>query len=140
MFTPCDNQSLRNLRLKKGVTEFGGKSIVKCTKCEAIYTSEDLAKQKLDKVFNIGMKPESSPLLYDNLWSKTQQKSKYDLMMQIHLMNVYVNELKTGKLQKYNSVQYTRNCDLTTTLRNLHKEEHSAGCFKFYIECRMKQP
>ena len=55
-------------------------------------------------------------------------------------MNVYVNELKTGKLQKYNSVQYTRNCDLTTTLRNLHKEEHSAGCFKFYIECRMKQP
>ena len=140
MFTPCDNQSLRNLRLKKGVTEFGGKSIVKCTKCEAIYTSEDLAKQMLDKVFNIGMKPESSPLLYDNLWSKTQQKSKYDLMMQIHLMNVYVNELKTGKLQKYNSVQYTRNCDLTTTLRNLHKEEHSAGCFKFYIECRMKQP
>ena len=103
------------------MTEFGGKSIVKCTKCESIYTSEDLAKQMLDKVFNIGMKPESSPLLYDNLWSKTQQKSKYDLMMQIHLMNVYVNEPKTGNLQKYNSLQYTRNCDLTTTLRNLHK-------------------
>ena len=24
--TPCDNQSLRNLRLKKGESEFGGKS------------------------------------------------------------------------------------------------------------------
>ena len=79
-----------------------------CTKCEETYTSEGLSKQKLDKVFNIRMKPESSPLLYDSLWSKTQQKSKYDLMMQIHLMNEYFDELKTNNLKKYDSVQYKK--------------------------------
>ena len=79
-----------------------------CTKCEETFSSEELSKRKLDKVFNISMKPESSPLLYDTLWSKTQQKSKYDLVMQVHLMNEYVGELKThtDNLKKYDSVQY----------------------------------
>ena len=133
VYTPCDNQSLRNLRLKKGESEFEGKSIFKCAKCEVIYTNEDFSKQKLDKVFNIGMKPESSSLLYDSLWSKTQQKSKYDFTMQIHLMNEYVDELKSGNLKKYDSVQYNKNCMLTTILGNLHQEEHCKGCLKITL-------
>ena len=39
VFTPCDNQSLRTFRLKKGASEFGGKSVFICTKCEETYTS-----------------------------------------------------------------------------------------------------
>ena len=61
-------------------------------------------------------------------------------MMQIHLMNKYVDELKTNNLKKYGSVQYNINCELTTILRNLHKEEHCQGCFKNCEECQMKQP
>ena len=62
-------------------------------------------------------------------------------MMQIHLMNEYVDEQKTNSLKKYGSVQYNKNCELTTiSLRNLYKEEHCQGCFKNCIECRMKQP
>ena len=76
------------------------------------------------------MKPESSVLLYDTIWSKNQQKSKYDLMMQIHLMDQYMDELKTGILENYDSVQYNKNCMLTTILRHLHKEEYFQGCFK----------
>ena len=42
IFIHCDNQSLKNLRLKKGESEFGEKSIYMCTKCEETYTSEEL--------------------------------------------------------------------------------------------------
>ena len=31
VFTPCDNQSLRTLRPKKGESEFEGKSVFMCT-------------------------------------------------------------------------------------------------------------
>ena len=80
------------------------------------------------------MTHESLSLLYDTLWSMTQQKSKDDLMMQINLMNEYVDELETGNLMKNDYVQYNKNCMLTTILRNLHKEEHChARLFqKFY--------
>ena len=60
--------------------------------------------------------------------------------MQMYLMNEYVDEMKTGNLKKYDSVEYNKNCMLTTILRNLHREEHCQGCFKNCIECRMKQP
>ena len=62
------------------------------------------------------MKSKASPLPYDTFCSTTQQKSKYDLTMQINLMNEHVDELKTSNQKKHNSVQYNTNCKLTTIL------------------------
>ena len=79
------------------------------------------------------MKAELSPLLYDSHWLKTQQKSKYDFMIQIHLMNEYVDELKTGNFKKDDSIQYKQNCKLPTILRNLYTEEHCQAASKIAL-------
>ena len=34
-YIPCSDQSLRNLRLKRGCSEFGNKNIVQCLGCES---------------------------------------------------------------------------------------------------------
>ena len=80
-YIPCLDQSLRNLRLKRGCSEFGNKNIVQCLGCESSYSSEILIKNQLDRMFYIGIKSETSPLFYDSLWSKAQQRSKYEVMM-----------------------------------------------------------
>ena len=135
-FMLCSNQSLRNLRLKRGCSQFGNKNIVECSGCQSCYSSEDMVKIRLDKMFNIGMKPKTSTLLYDSLWSKTQQRSKYEVMMQLYLLKTYINEIKSGSVAEFGSVEYNQNSAITTILRNLHCENHCSLCFKKTVSAK----
>jgi hypothetical protein len=42
-FDKCTDQDVRNLRMKKGTSSLGDKTIMKCRKCGCSYTREDFA-------------------------------------------------------------------------------------------------
>ena len=78
VFSPCDNQILRNRRLKQGDSGFGRMAIFKCTKRKETYTSKDVLVKTEVEESNIDTKPGSSPLCVDNLWSKTKERKSHD--------------------------------------------------------------
>ena len=92
-YDKCSDQCLRELRTAAGKTEFGNKAIMKCGNCGIAQSSVQTTMARLDMILGIGPKPELSPLLYDEMWSKSQQKSKYQVCMEIELLNSYKNEM-----------------------------------------------
>jgi hypothetical protein len=135
----CSDQGLRELRTKDGQTEFGNKAIVQCSNCKKNHSSDDLAMERLDKILNVGYKTDSSPFMYDTIWNRGQQWSKYQAVIEIHKLRKYAEEMLTQTIVKFGSQEYRKECFLTTALRNLHKENHSRKCFKDEcVECRMK--
>jgi len=143
----CSDQCLRNLRTAKGSTEFGGKNIIKCTNCERGYSSDDLVMKNLDRYLNLGAHMEDSPFDYETLWNQGQKRSKYQVSMEIKLMNQLFEEMDIAathphvKPVKYRSDAYNDGCFLVTALRNHHRQNHVSACFKpGECECQMKIP
>jgi hypothetical protein len=140
-YEPCCDQDLRELRCPKGVTKFGNKSILRCTKCNHKYSSEDLAQKSLEEKLNIRVDPSdvSGPLDLHNFWSNSTKKAKRQVMMTIKLLNETVSQMKGGSIPEMNSHNYRDILFITTALRNLHRSDHCRTCFKNgKCECRMK--
>ena len=141
---PCCNQDIRELRCPKGVTKFGDKSILRCTKCNYKYSSEDLVQQSLDQKLNICIDPSDvgGPLDIHDLWSNSTKIAKRQVMMTIKLLNDTVSQMKGDSIPpEMNSPNYRDILFITTALRNLHRSDHRRTCFKnARCECRMKLP
>lgn len=57
-----------------------------------LYKCEDLAKIGVNDKFNITIDPEyNGAFNKDNFWSKTDDKSKIQVLIEIELINIFVN-------------------------------------------------
>ena len=99
--TLCSNQDLREPRVRSGETKFVGKNIVKCQECCTNLSSDDVAMNKLDSIFSnisprAGHAPEKDSLFLNHTfeWSTSQKKSKYQVCMEIELIQEYIKEMK----------------------------------------------
>ena len=142
----CSNQDLRNLRTRTGETEFGEKSIICCTneECNIKLSSEEITMKNINKVINnIGHKTDQSPFNYDHMHTYGSRRSKYNVALEIKLMNMLKEEMINPKneIPKFESKAYAEKCFCTSALRNLHKSTHVPKCFKpKEYECRYKVP
>ena len=140
----CTNQDIRQLRTQNGETSFQEKNILKCNKCSQAFSSDQLAMKALVDL-NIAIEvahnreEDDEVFLKNDLWSKSKLKSRYQICMEIKLMNQYIKEMKEANF-RYQSLEYKNSCFVTTVLRNLHKQEHVKSCFTKSEECRMKIP
>ena len=142
----CSNQDLRNLRTRTGETEFGEKSIICCTnkECNIKLSSEEITMKNINKVINnTGHKTDQSPFNYDHMQTNGSRRSKYNVALEIKLMNMLKEEMINPKnrVPKFESKAYAEKCFCTSALRNLHKSKHVPNCFKRKeYECRYKVP
>ena len=96
----CSNQDLRNLRTRTGETEFGDKSIICCTnkECNIKLSSEEITMKNINKVINnIGHKTDQSPFNYDHMQTNGSRRSKYNVALEIKLMNMLKEEIINPK-------------------------------------------
>ena len=100
----CSDQDLRNLRTRTGETEFGGKSIICCKNeaCKVKLTSEEITMKNINKVVNnIGHKTDDSPFNYEHMHTHGSRRSKYNVALNISLMN----KLKEEMINPRNAIQ-----------------------------------
>ena len=142
----CSDQDLRNLRTRTGETEFGGKSIICCKNeaCKVKLTSEEITMKNIKKVINnIGHKTDDSPFNYEHMHTHGSRRSKYNVALNISLMNKLQKEMINPRnaIPKFGSKAYAEKCFTTSCLRNLHKSSHVPKCFKYKeYECRYNIP
>jgi hypothetical protein len=140
-FDKCTDQDVRNLRMKKGTSSLGDKTIMKCRECGGSYTSEDFAIADLCKMFGKSKmySHESRPTYANDFWGKNSRISKAHMCIEMQLMNRSIphNPPKTRTTpfcvpaveKKY-----------VGFLRNMHRSDHCGTCCKSDCECRMKLP
>ena len=121
-------QSVRELRLESGVTEYGDKSILKCDACRKSYTSEDLAIAFCIKKFG------AQNILRDNVkptlsefWERNLRHSACGIRMEIFVMTQLLpNRLEEAILRSHWESEEVRL--IVNVLRNMHKSFHTRAC------------
>ena len=139
----CSNQDLRELRTKNGESSFGEKKIIQCMKCNRGFSSEDIAKKKLEKFVKIRSEQmreyhgDDKLFQEESLWTKSSVHSRHSVCIKVKQMDELVTDLKGGSTRKnIQNMSFVNN-----VLNNLHSEHHVKQCFKDKCkECRMKLP